>query len=259
MEEYYQDMEVALLRASVLKSNEETMTHFLHRLNRDIQDIVELYHYTSMDDLVHQTTRRSYPNSPKRWKSKDEEKKQPRKDKSPKKGSFLPQSQKEEKILSIPILVSKSNSIIKCFKCLGKGHIASQCPNKRSMILKEDEIVDYKSFQDESSSISETSSFISNFSPDDNDLLMVRCLMSACVGKDDDSQRENIFHSRCHILGKLCSIIIDGGSCVNIASLRLVEKLNLYTLVSVAFTLGKYSDEVLCDVVPMEATHILLG
>lgn len=24
---------------------------------------------------------------------------------------------------------------IKCFKCLGKGHIASQCPNKRAMIL----------------------------------------------------------------------------------------------------------------------------
>ncbi|RDX65382.1 hypothetical protein CR513_55966, partial [Mucuna pruriens] len=29
--------------------------------------------------------------------------------------------------------------------------------------------------------------------------------------------------------------------------------------VSLAITLGKYKDEILCDVVPMEATHILLG
>jgi len=29
--------------------------------------------------------------------------------------------------------------------------------------------------------------------------------------------------------------------------------------VLIAFSIGKYKDEVLCDVVPMEATHILLG
>ncbi|RDY10519.1 hypothetical protein CR513_04942, partial [Mucuna pruriens] len=29
--------------------------------------------------------------------------------------------------------------------------------------------------------------------------------------------------------------------------------------VSIAITLGKYNDEILCDVVPMEATHVLLG
>ena len=30
------------------------------------------------------------------------------------------------------------SSEIKCFKCLGRGHIASQCPTKRTMLLKED-------------------------------------------------------------------------------------------------------------------------
>ena len=80
---------------------------------------------------------------------------------------------------------------------------------------------------------------------------------------------------------KLCSLIIDGGSCTNVTSTRVVEKLGLQTIshtqpyklqwlseegeiivnkqVLISFSIGKYKDEVLCDVVPMKATHILLG
>ena len=76
-------------------------------------------------------------------------------------------------------------------------------------------------------------------------------------------------------------MIIDGGSCTNVASIIMVEKLGLpmvkhprpYKLqwlndsgeirvnkqVLVAFRIGKYEDEVLCDVVPMQAGHLLLG
>jgi len=97
----------------------------------------------------------------------------------------------------------------------------------------------------------------------------------------DESQRENIFHSRCLINDRLCSLIVDGGSCANVASTRVVGKLGLSTIshakpyklqwlsevgeiivnkqVLIAFSIGKYKYEVLCDVVPMEATHILLG
>jgi len=92
----------------------------------------------------------------------------------------------------------------------------------------------------------------------------------------DEIQRENIFHTRCLVNNKLCSMIIDGGSCANVTSTR-VEKLGLpiishttpYKLQWLSekgeiinkstFAIGKYKDEILCDVVPMEATHILLG
>ena len=69
-----------------------------------------------------------------------------------------------------------------------------------------------------------------------------------------------------------------GGSCTNVASTILVEKLNLPTLkhsraynlqwlndcgeikvnkqVLISFSIGKYKDEVLCDVAPMHAGHI---
>jgi len=29
--------------------------------------------------------------------------------------------------------------------------------------------------------------------------------------------------------------------------------------VLITFSIGKYKDEILCDIVPMEATHVLLG
>jgi hypothetical protein len=44
------------------------------------------------------------------------------------------------------------------------------------------------------------------------------------------NNKENIFHTRCHINNKVCSMIIDGGSCTNVASTILVEKLSLPTL-----------------------------
>jgi hypothetical protein len=76
-------------------------------------------------------------------------------------------------------------------------------------------------------------------------------------------------------------IIIDSGSCNNLASTALVEKLSLPTRahphlyhiqwlndggkikvthsVRDLFSLGSYSDYVDCDVIPMEACSLLLG
>ncbi|RDY08544.1 hypothetical protein CR513_07216, partial [Mucuna pruriens] len=51
MEEYFKEIEVTLIRAQVIVSQEVTMTRFLHGLNRDIQDFVELHEYTSLSTL----------------------------------------------------------------------------------------------------------------------------------------------------------------------------------------------------------------
>jgi len=44
------------------------------------------------------------------------------------------------------------------------------------------------------------------------------------------SKRENIFHTRCLINDKVCSMIVDSGSCTNVASVTLVRKLGLNTI-----------------------------
>ena len=59
------------------------------------------------------------------------------------------------------------------------------------------------------------------------DMLMVRRLLGSQVQPLNDTQRENLFHTRCTINGELCSLIVDGGSCTNVSSSRLVSKLNL--------------------------------
>ena len=55
------------------------------------------------------------------------------------------------------------------------------------------------------------------------DMLMVRRLLGSQMQPLDDTQRENIFHTRCIINGKLCSLIVDGGSCTNVANSRLMS------------------------------------
>jgi len=116
----------------------------------------------------------------------------------------------------------------------------------------------------------------------EGEALVIKSALNMQIKEDDvDQQRENIFHTRCHIQNKVCSMIIDGGSCANVASDTLVKKLNLICIkhprpyrlqwlnecgevkvtkqVLIAFAIGKYSDEILCDVAPMHASHVLLG
>ncbi|KAK8553264.1 hypothetical protein V6N13_024330 [Hibiscus sabdariffa] len=93
---------------------------------------------------------------------------------------------------------------------------------------------------------------------------------------EGEQQRENIFHTRCHVNGKVCFVIINGGSCTNVASSLMIEKLGLATTkhpqpyklqwlnnggeikdtkqAIIPFSTRKYN-----DVVAMHAGHLLLG
>uniref|UniRef100_A0A151UD60 Retrovirus-related Pol polyprotein from transposon 17.6 n=1 Tax=Cajanus cajan TaxID=3821 RepID=A0A151UD60_CAJCA len=180
---------------------------------------------------------------------------------------------------------SSRTSDIKCFKCLGRGHIASQCPTKKVVIIRGHDIY---SSQDEATTSSNDSEEETNEQeegvestfPYEGELLMIRRLLNNQTS-GTLAQRENIFHTRCKVLNNACSLIVDSGSWYNCCSTRLVEMLGLTTSphpkpyqlhwlnedgdlvvdqqVKVKLSIGNYDDEVLCDVVPMEACHILLG
>lgn len=94
-------------------------------------------------------------------------------------------------------------------------------------------------------------------------------------------QRRNLFHSRCLVKDRSCSLIIDGGSSTNVASQKMVNTLQLETKphprpykiswlsdagnllvkeqVLVSFSMGSYHCDAWCDVLPMTAFSLLLG
>jgi len=112
-------------------------------------------------------------------------------------------------------------------------------------------------------------------------MLIIKRVIHATENPPEANQGEQIFHSRCKVADKKCNLIIDKGSCTNVAPTEMVSKLNLaiiihlmlYTLqwlkkgnvvtvsnqTLVPFSIGEYRDEVLCDVLLMDAYHLLLG
>ncbi|RDY05617.1 hypothetical protein CR513_10522, partial [Mucuna pruriens] len=163
-----------------------------------------------------------------RWEKTGKEK--ARREKNPKKWSDSFLGQKETTFTHTPMalrttfthtpMALRTNNI-KWFKCLGKGHIPFQCPNRIFMIVKDNGEIEKLSSSSEAESLSDGSHY-------EGDLLVVRRLLNSHVGEEVETQR---FHSRCLILGNLCSMVIDWRSCVNVASEKLVKKLDLPTFV----------------------------
>jgi len=51
--EYHKEMEAALIRANINEERKATMARFLHGLNSDIKDVVELQNYVELEELVY--------------------------------------------------------------------------------------------------------------------------------------------------------------------------------------------------------------
>ena len=146
MEEYNKEREVVMARANIEEDREAIMARFLAGLNREIQNVVEL-HYVELEDMVHmaikienQVKRRGSSNtyfahslSSSTWKSNQwrrEEKPPNNKHKIEQKQEVTNQGNRGK-----PNSFTTHNHDIKCFKCQGKGHIVSQCPNKKVMVI----------------------------------------------------------------------------------------------------------------------------
>lgn len=163
----------------------------------------------------------------------------------------------------------------------GLGHCQSACPtrNRRGLLL-DTTVRDVEVVYDESPEESDDTA--EELEADDGTLLMMCHTCLSPKVSDENPQRKNLFSSRCTINGKVCTFIIILGSSENVIAESAVPKLDLtiephpspYKLgwlhqgneltitrqTLVQFSVGgAYKDEVYCDLVAMDACHVLLG
>jgi hypothetical protein len=176
----------------------------------------------------------------------------------------------------------------KCFKCGEPGHrIADCCKGDKygkGLLIDSGNTFDEKGDKEEQQAFDDYGDMEEELITGDSgpSLMVRRICLTPRKTEGDDKQRHNLFHSTCTIGGKVCKLIIDGGSCENVVAEEAVQKLALDTekhltpyrlewlkkgnevIVSkrclVHFSIGtKYKDNTWCDVVAMDACHLLLG
>ena len=189
VDEYYKEMEIAMIWANVGEDHEATMARILNGLNHDIANIVELQHYVKMEDLLHMAIKverqlrrkgsRSNTNfgqSSSSWKSNW------RKDDVVTSKPKVETTKKKEDIVVVNKGRPKTqqrNQDIKCFKCHGLGHISTCCPNKRTMVICGGEImIDSEEEKEPMSPLGDTSDVDLEFSVE-GEVLVTRSVLSA--------------------------------------------------------------------------------
>ena len=213
IEEYVKEFETLVARCDIKESSDESIARFINGLKMDIASMVELQHYQTLEDVIKLASRVERHQRRRSQKSyyhhKSDDGEEERKDK----GKEVEEKAPEQK---------KSRDI-KCFKCLGHGHIASQCPNKRVMVMKGGKLEsEEEKIENESSESADEHIETIEESLMEGDLFMIE--------KDEAAipdQRNNLFHIQGMVQGKTCMIVIDSDSCTNIASAGWVAKMGL--------------------------------
>ncbi|XP_066320349.1 uncharacterized protein [Miscanthus floridulus] len=366
VDEYFQELEMCVLRTGITEDEESTMAWFLVGLNKPIADKVDMTTYTCLTELVHFAKRaeRQIATSYKynaSWRHSQQQgdvtpQFQQQGAATPKSSSrganrYLPTSSKQLDVKGKAVSSSQPTSStaatqhktskIECFKCGGHGHKQAECPNRRTIIALADGSYDSQSEEEDefNNVFADLNLNTCEYSAEDgtfelglnclaiqpiptfahNDLLqdvvspsfdeitsddfdelladfpdltcsimntpspslVVRRVLSTQFVAAEQGQRHNLFQSRCKVKGQVCRFIIDGGSCNNIVSALLIEKLGLQprrhphpyhmqwlnnsgtvkvsAMIRLSFSIGDYHGEVDCDIVPMQACHLLLG
>jgi hypothetical protein len=266
VEDYYREMKKAMIRTNVYEDEEQSIARFISGLHRNIQRIVEFQQYRNLIELVHQASKAerqlqqdikmsragpfnvkdatsaskftarsadqgivnnssggSYSNAQSTSESK----------------GFISTSERNKPTNSSSTSMGSTikSSGIQLFKSGGCGHVIRECPNNLTIIVNDKG--DYESScEEEQEEVNDERKFHDTFDEEDHTCcefemgaaLVMTQILSVQVKEVENGQRHNLFQTRAKVEGKVCKVIIDGGSYNNLASKEMVEKLGLKLL-----------------------------
>ncbi|KAK1614770.1 hypothetical protein QYE76_020287 [Lolium multiflorum] len=294
VDEYYMEMEMLMQRGRVRESLEMTMQRFLNGLKYDVKGIVRHYTYTNMNQLLHHAREaesqlaeeakvkgratgagRFTPRAPSTAPAPST-RSAPYSTPPSKPVSNVSNAKKSESAASTSGSGASTtrNRDMLCHTCGGKGHFKRDCPNRKVMFINEDN--EYETGDDADPNAPDNDDYDTDGEdayPSDARTIVVS-QRALNVLPSASTQRCNLFQTKA-LVGpdKACKVIIDGGSCRNLASKELCTKLKLKYLphphpyyiqwlsdngemkvnhmVRVEFAIGPYKDCIDFDVVPM--------
>jgi hypothetical protein len=298
VEEYYQELQKGMLHCGLVESDDAAMARFRGGLNRDIQDILDYKDYFDITTLFEYACKaerevqgrrsKTYTNSfAGRGSTKNSTPSSPAPSTpstTPRTGTAKPAAPPAKGAVSS----TGRTRDIQCHRCRGFGHMIQDCPNKRTLLIRDNGEYSLASDSEETSHAMIATNHAENedvhVDPIDTDRyesLVVQRVLSTQVAQAEKNQRHTLFHTKGIVHEWSIRIIIDSGSCNNLASTALVEKLSLPThahphlyhiqwlndggkikvthSIRVPFSLGFYSDYADCDVIPIETCSLLLG
>eukprot|EP00253_Pinus_taeda_P011055 PITA_11055 len=168
----------------------------------------------------------------------------------------------------------RGRGTVQCYRCHKLGHKSYDCPEgepaggRGTYIAQPEDAEETPQEAENTPEIGEA-------------LVMNKVLLKPAKEAAEPDQRKAVFRTVCKSQGKCCKVIVDSGSTDNLVAVEMVEKLGLKRLrhptpykvswlqkghqllvdeqCEVEFQIGKYKDKILCDVMPMDVCHLLLG
>ncbi|XP_074288660.1 uncharacterized protein LOC141613814 [Silene latifolia] len=267
--DYINEFEKMSIVCDLEEKQELRTARFIRGLNTNLAQRVEIQHYDNFDDACRLALKFEKQDKSKKSYTRDYAKNSSTYSKSAAttSSSKEPRHEDPKDKGKGTVVEAKETRLRRCFKCQGYGHIANESFESGPIDV-----------EDESGG--EEVHEVEPYSDEEKGALVLRNLHTEAA-QIEHEQREQLFHSRCKVNSQICTLIIDSGSCTNVIAKDVVAKLKLPTKnhpkpyklhwldgnngvmvkkqALISLQLGPYKDEILCDVIPMNACHILLG
>ncbi len=226
VEEYTHEFEKLMMLSNIEEREAQTVARYIGGLHVSIQDKLEVTPFKTLEeatDLAMKFERQLKKTS--RPQSKPNYPSQRQVVPIPKGGNFKGSKEEDKRGKGREVTTPQDKSKKRCYKCQGFGHFAAECPNSRTLTLQEFEEADQGYMHEESPFEDEYNDDDEGQMGSDGETLVLTRVLH--LESEEEVQREQLFYARCKVGGKVCSLIVDSGSCTNVASKEMVDKLKL--------------------------------